>query len=64
MTSTIPPRIKTDIKPRARKGYRFSFIAKRMTPDNEPHEEPVLFGWRIPKEPPSTRVIFIDKDPS
>ena len=53
MTSTIPPRIKTDIKPRARKGYRFSFIAKRMTPDNEPHEEP-----------PSTRVIFIDKDPS
>lgn len=55
MTSNIPPRIKTDIKPRAHK-----FIEKLMTPDNDPHEEPVLFGWRILKEPPSTRVVFID----
>ena len=59
MSDTFLPRIETDIQPRAHK-----FIAKLMTPDNEPNEEPVLFGWRILKEPPSTRVIFIDKDPS
>ena len=59
MSDTFLPRIETDIQPRAHK-----FIAKLMTSDNEPHEEPVLFGWRILKEPPSTRVIFIDKDPS